>query len=429
MAALRRRVSELENEKQLQTEIEQEKAQIAHALGERVKELKCLFGVSELIEAHGSSIDRILQSVAELLPVSWQYPEITRARVVHNGQEYRTSAFKTPKWKQVAQIVVAGKIVGWVEVCYLKKMPDIDEGPFLKEERLLIDAVAERIGRALERIKLEYFLTERVKELSCLYGVSRLIEMHGHEFDKILHGVVNMLPGSWQYPEITCARIVLEERVFVSDNFKTSRWKQSAVITLGSQRAGMVEVYYAEEIPEIDEGPFLKEERLLIDAVAERIGRASEHIKAEQQLDVERTALKKMNIALREVLTKVQDEKKEIGDAIQANVDKIIMPILHALEIDIPAKQRGYVMLLRGNLEEISSPFTNTLSKQFMSLTPTEIQICNMIKKGFPTKEIAKIRHLSPATVSRHREYIRKKLGLANKNVNLTTYLHTFLSE
>ena len=303
MATKHRRVSELEKEKRLQAEIEQEKVQIAHTLGERVKELNCLYGVSELIEAHGGSIDTLLQGVADLLPVSWQYPQITCARVVHDGQEYRTSTFKTSIWKQAAGIVVAGKKVGRVEVYYLKKMPGIDEGPFLKEERLLIDAVAERIGRALERIE------------------------------------------------------------------------------------------------------------------------------AEQQLDVERAALKNMNIALHEVLAKVQDEKKEIGDAIQANVDKIILPILHALEIDLPPKQRGYVMLLKGNLAEISSPFTNTLSKQFMILTPTEIQICNMIKKGFSTKEIAKIRHLSPATVSRHREYIRKKLGLANKNVNLTTYLHTFLSE
>jgi len=429
LAALRRRVSELEKEKQFQTEIEQEKAQITHNLGERVKELNCLYGVSELIEAHGSSIDNILQGVAELLPISWQYPQITCARVLHDGQEYKSSNFNTSKWEQVAQIVVAGKKVGRVEVYFLKKMPNIDEGPFLKEERLLIDAVAERIGRALVRITLEHFLTERVKELGCLYGISRLIETHGNEFDTILQGVANILPGSWQYPEITSARIVLEEKKFVSDNFKASRWRQGAAITVDPQKAGAVEVYYSEEMPEIDEGPFLKEERLLIDAVAERIGRASERIKAEHQLDVERTALKNMNIALHEVLAKVQDEKKEMGDAIQANVDKIIMPILHSLEIDLPPKQRGYVMLLKGNLEEISSPFTNKLSKQFMSLTPTEIQICNMIKKGFPTKEIAKIRHISPATVSRYREYIRKKLGLANKNVNLTTYLHTFMSE
>jgi DNA-binding CsgD family transcriptional regulator len=94
-----------------------------------------------------------------------------------------------------------------------------------------------------------------------------------------------------------------------------------------------------------------------------------------------------------------------------------------------PALPVDYLLLLKRNLEEIVSPFTNKLSKEFMILTPVEVQICNMIKNGLSTKEIAKLRGISPATVSRHREHIRKKLGITKKEVNLATYLSALMAE
>lgn len=429
LKTLSRRITELERERHRQAEIEEEKAKIEHSLRERVKELNCLYGVAELIERHGRSIDQILQGVADLLPSSWQYPEITCGRVIFEDKEYTTSHFKPSQWGQVADIIIGGKKVGAVEVYYLKKMPIIDEGPFLNEERLLIDAVAEHIGRASERIKLEHFLQERVKELSCLYRVSGLIENHGNAVDKILQGIVDVIPGSWQYPDITCARIVLDREEYLTDNFSISQWKQTADITIGRHKIGAVEVYYLEEMPVIGEGPFLKEERLLINAVSERIGRAIERIRAEQQLEVERTALENKNIALHEIMERVQEEKNDMGVRLQANVDKIILPIVYALETEIPQEQLGYVRLLKKNLKEITSPFTNRISKEFSSLSPVEIQICNLIKTGFRTKEVAKLRGISAATVNRHREHIRKKLRISNKNVNLTTYLNSFMAE
>lgn len=280
-----------------------------------------------------------------------------------------------------------------------------------------------------ERARLEHSLQERIKELGCLYGVAELIEKYGSSTDKILQGIADLLPGSWQYPEITCARMLLEEKDYVSAKFTSSHWKQTAHIKVGGKKVGAVEVYYLKKKPILDEGPFLKEERLLINAVAERVGRAVERIRAQQQLEMERAALNNMNIALREVLGRVEDEKKEIGATIQANVDKVIMPILLALEKEVPLGQQPYTALLRKNLEDITSPFTGKLSRAFTSLSPVEIQTCNMIKNGFSTKEIAQLRHISPATVNRHREHIRRKLGITNKDVNLTTYLQTFMSE
>ena len=244
-----------------------------------------------------------------------------------------------------------------------------------------------------------------------------------------LRSSADLLPVSWQYPEITCGKVVVDEKKYVSANFKSSRWKQTADIKVGEEKVGAVEVYYLKKKPILDEGPFLEEERMLINAVAERIGKTIKRIRAEHQLEIKRAALDNMNTALREVLAKVEDEKKEISVRIQHNVDKIIMPILFAIQKDIPYEQQGHVALLKENLEQITSAFTSKLAKAFMSLTPVEIQICNMIKGGLSTKEIAGLRYVSAATVNRHREHIRKKLGITNKNVNLTTYLQTFMSE
>jgi DNA-binding CsgD family transcriptional regulator len=132
--------------------------------------------------------------------------------------------------------------------------------------------------------KRTHDLEERVKELNCLYGISNLVEEHGTLLREILQGTVDLIPPSWQYPEITCARIILEGQVFATRNFKETIWKQSAEITVHRDRIGTLEVCYLEERPDSDEGPFRKEHRNLINAVAERLGRVIEYNRAEEAL-------------------------------------------------------------------------------------------------------------------------------------------------
>ncbi len=396
---------------------------LAHSLHERIKELTCLYGIAQLIEKHASEPDKVGQGVADLLPGSWQYPEIACARVTMLDKEYTSAHFQQSRWRLAAEIWVSQKRIGKVEVFYSTKKPEMAEGPFVHEERLLIDAVAGHLGQAWERNELEHSLQERIKELTCLYRVSQSIEKHGVNLDIIFQEVADLLPESWQYPEITSGRIVYREKQFITPDFSESRWLQKAQIMIGGETAGAIEVYYGRQMPEAVEGPFLQEERLLIDAIAERLSKACTRISIEQQLIVERAALNNMNITLREVLSKVEDEKTEIGERIQANVDKVIMPILYALEQDLPSESIGYARLLQRNLKEIVSPFTKQIVSAYQSLTPVEIQICNMIRSGLSTKDIARIRNISGATVSVHREHIRKKLGLKNQKLNLRSYL------
>jgi signal transduction histidine kinase len=135
---------------------------------ERVKELNCLYGMSRLVEAKETSLDGIMQGIAELIPPAWQYPEVTCARITFKKRQFKTANFRSTAWKQAEVIKVDGKRCGALEVCYLQPRPASDEGPFLAEERNLIHAIAERLGHIIEREIAEerlQSLYQREKEL------------------------------------------------------------------------------------------------------------------------------------------------------------------------------------------------------------------------------------------------------------------------
>jgi len=146
-------------------------------------------------------------------------------------------------------------------------------------------------------------------------------------------------------------------------------------------------------------------------------------------LILERKALQESNTALRIVLARIEQEKQEIHRDIKMNVDKILTPILNALALQLPPPQKKYIEMLQINLEEITSPFISKLSLSYHSMTPTEIAICNMIRNGMRTKEIADMRGVSEATINRHREKIRRKLKITNQDVNLATCLQSSMWE
>jgi len=288
----------------------------------------------------------------------------------------------------------------------------------------------------IEPDQVEAALGERIKELNCLYGVSQLAERHMYSLDNLLQELVNFLPYSWQYPEITCARILFKGKTYTSDGFKVTNWRQSSRLYMYHEAVGECDIFYLEECPPADEGPFLKEERALLDAVAEQIGTIATRISADlelqetnRQLTLERQALQESNTALRVVMARIEQEKEEVHRDIKTNVEKILMPILQALGSQLAPTQKKYTEMLQSNLEEITSPFISHLSSSYHSLTPTEIAICNMIRNGLRTKEIAQIRGVSTATVNRHREHIRRKLNITNSEANLATYLQSSMWE
>jgi len=306
-------------------------------------------------------------------------------------------------------------------------------------EQLLkqVDTLRKRIaatetGHAGERpqSELEIALRERIKELDCLYTISTFSDMHFQYPDRFLQSVVDCLPKSWLFPEHACARIIYGDKQYITKDFTEGKWRMGSDIVADGRPVGAVEVFYRKGVPTSETGPFLKEEYALIRAVAERVGGVMMHMKALSDLRAahraiqrEHQALQEANIALRAVLSRLEEEKHEIKASIAANIQKAIMPIVFELELEVTGRQRSYATLLRRSLQEITSPFLTQIARDHVQLTPIEIAVSTMIRNGLSTKEIAQLRCISPATVRRHRENIRHKLGLKNRKANLATYL------
>ena len=151
-------------------------------------------------------------------------------------------------------------------------------------------------------------LRERVKELHCLYGIARVVEEPGISLAKILKGIVDLIPSGWRYPEMCCARIILKDQTFKTNNFKETIWKQNANIISYDKQVGTLEVGYLEEKPESDEGPFLKEEKSLINAIAERLAKIIERKQAEDLIREQNERLKELDRMKSEFLSTAAHE-------------------------------------------------------------------------------------------------------------------------
>ena len=235
--------------------------------------------------------------------------------------------------------------VGWVSMGGERPAFSVREEEFHR-------AIAEMVALALVNRRTQWALRERVKELTCLYGISRLTEKDEAPLDEILHGVLALIPPGWQYPEVTQARIVVDGKPFCTAGFREVAQRQSAEIMVAGERRGSVEVVYAEPRPIADEGPFLREERSLIDAIAtslelilEQRRAVVERVKLEEQLrHADRLATigqlsagvaHELNEPLGAILGFAQLARQAAGlpDQAAADVDKIIAAALHAREV------------------------------------------------------------------------------------------------
>ena len=149
-------VSNITRQKQMERSLQKRTEELL----KRIKELNCLYGISDLVEQPGITLEQILQGTAELIPPSWHYPRMTCARISYAGQEYVSKGFKTSAWKQNNDIYVHAHPSGSLEVFYIgNDLPD-GANPFLEEEYSLLHAVTERLGRIIERHRAEQLLVK-----------------------------------------------------------------------------------------------------------------------------------------------------------------------------------------------------------------------------------------------------------------------------
>ncbi|MBN2294273.1 MAG: PAS domain-containing protein [Pirellulales bacterium] len=174
-----------------------------------------------------------------------------------------------------------------------------------------IDITGRKLADQL-RQKVAKDLTKRVEELNCLYGLSKLVETPGIKLEGIFQGMVDLIPNAWQFPEITCARLIFEGKQFTTDNFQETPWRQSADIEVQGERSGNVEVFYKREVEEYDEGPFLKEERHLLDAITERLGKIINRMQSEETL---RKSKDLLEITVQQRTSELRNNEENLAEA------------------------------------------------------------------------------------------------------------------
>jgi DNA-binding CsgD family transcriptional regulator len=143
-----------------------------------------------------------------------------------------------------------------------------------------------------------------------------------------------------------------------------------------------------------------------------------------EELKIKTNSLEEINTAMKVLLQKREEDKIELQENIISNVKTLIEPYVNKLKrYSLPQGQKTLINILESNLIEIISPFTRKLSSKLLNLSPSEIQVANLVKYGKTNKEIAEMLHVAKRTIEFHRENIRKKLGIKNQKTNLKTYL------
>jgi len=143
-----------------------------------------------------------------------------------------------------------------------------------------------------------------------------------------------------------------------------------------------------------------------------------------RELKLQKNNLEEANIALQVLLDKRKEDKKEMEDIILINIKELVAPYLEKIkQSKLDNQQKALLSIMESNLNEIISPFVRKMPLKYLSLTPTEIQMANLIRHGRNSKEISLVMGLSLRTIYNHRKNIRKKIGIEDRNINLRSHL------
>jgi len=144
---------------------------------------------------------------------------------------------------------------------------------------------------------------------------------------------------------------------------------------------------------------------------------------AELELIDQKKVLEQKNLVLNQLLIELEIEKNKIKDHIKNNLNQLVWPLLEKLKRKGSPIDKRHIEMLERNLETITAGFGTKVSGRDLDLSPKEIEICNMIKQGHTSKEIADLLNSSIRTIDNHRNHIRKKLKISKENTDLAAFL------
>ncbi len=213
------------------------------------------------------------------------------------------------------------------------------------------EGLTNTLGMAISDRRAQYFLRERVKELSCLYSISSTLQKTDFDFEREMDKIINMIIPAFQFPEFTNVRIKLDNKIFVNKNFIDSDNFIRSDIFVEDKKRGSIEIFYSQKSFKKDTVFFLDEEKALVNAIANHFGYVLERQKLEkdkndlhnQLLHADRLATigqlvagvaHEINEPLSSILGFAQLIKKsDIPEQVRSDNEKIIKSALHAREI------------------------------------------------------------------------------------------------
>ncbi len=194
----------------------------------------------------------------------------------------------------------------------------------------MIEDISYRKETELKLEKKTGDLNDSVRELNCLYKISRLASDPFDSIEEIFNMAIELIPSGWQYKDITSAQIIYEDKQFTSENFQESQWKQSSDIIVNEKIVGSVNVFYSQQKNDAYEGPFLKIERDLIDGISEKLSKTIEYKLAQKELQERNEQLLEAS-ARANHLTAIAEEANAAKSQFLANMSHEIRTPMNAI--------------------------------------------------------------------------------------------------
>jgi len=233
---------------------------------------------------NGLSIEITLNEILDIIPRAFRYPDQTSCRIKYDEKEFSSPGLvETPLYLYASFKTISARI-GSVQVYYTGEVQPGEAEPFSEEEKQFVETLALLISGFINLIygldtviatemglkKIMYEKTERLKELSCINQTTSILQAE-KSIENALKQIVYIMPDAWQYPESTVARISYGGQDYTSPGFVVTKWRQRQPFLTIDDKIGEVEVYYTKDFPDMHEGPFMKEERDLINNISSLI--------------------------------------------------------------------------------------------------------------------------------------------------------------
>ena len=260
-------------------------------------------------------------------------------------------------------------------------------------------------------------LKRRNQELNCLFAFSELVEQN-LPLSKLYAEFPQIIAKFWQHPQQVAVCLRVKDEIYQCEDFRKGKNNIVEDLVVGKKVIGHLEICYRR-----DELVFGVEECRLLNILGGSLAKTIKRMWIEEEIEQERAKLKEANIALKNLLSDMRQERQRVKENIALNLNKRVLPLIERLK---GKNNNTKWNELTQELTGLSDGFHRRLVLQY-DLTEQEINVCQWIKQGLGGKEIAQRLNISYLTVEGHKKNIRRKLKLTGKKSNLRTFLSELL--